>query len=253
MKYLCKLCIGEHQRGDVRYYILLLTIMYVMLGFMNVGLGYVTSIAFSVNYLWPSTLFVCYIYNYYKYKDIEKNVTLIKRIVLFLFAILTGAMNESFSVGLSAALFIYYLIHTHRTRFKGIVALLTIGLWIGTTICCVNPANIGRFMGSNDSNLIRELSLRILWLGSNIELLVPIFSVIILIIITNIRNMQLVKELKNKYMELIVAIVCTFLFLVAIGLKGNMQMFISCTLLSIILTYKLLERILDNRLKIKKM
>lgn len=112
-------------------------------------------------------------------------------------------------------------------------------LWIGTILCCVNPANIARFSDANSNGLVRGLLLRVFWLGSNLRLLIPIVLTIVLGIVSYYRDRNLLRRICRDHIEILIAIAFTFLFLVAVGLKGNYQMFIGITLLCIILMNKL--------------
>lgn len=246
IKYFCKLCIETSCRDNTAYYIFLFFVVWGLLGFMCVGLGYITSVAFAVNYLWSSTLYVWFIYNYYKHKNTLDKTSVVKKVSLFVFAILTGAMNESFSVGLSASLFVYFVFCGNKKQLTGPVAVLTFGLWIGTILCCVNPANLSRFTENNEAGFVRELSLRGFWLGSNLRLLVPILVAMSTTLFVYFKNKQILKNICYKYIEVIIAVFCTFLFLVVVGLKGNYQMFIGITLLSAFWLYKLLEKAFPN-------
>lgn len=107
IKYLCRLCIPPHYRDRFLYYILTFLIFWFIMGFVNMGLGYYTCISFSVNYLWPSTLFVIVIYLWYNYKD--GNCPIVKGIGFFVLSLLCGASSETFSVGLSGAFFFLLL------------------------------------------------------------------------------------------------------------------------------------------------
>lgn len=118
------------------------------------------SIAMSINYLWTSCAIVYYIILYENIKKHEVKYNVFENIILFIGAILIGSLQESFTIGLSGALFLYYCFHLKK--FRGTVAYLVTGFWIGTAIVVLAPGNFVRLEevnnASNVSMLISSLS-----------------------------------------------------------------------------------------------
>ena len=240
MKYLCRLCIPVQHRDRFMYYILTFLIFWFIMGmFMEVGFAYLSTIAFAVNYLWSATLFVWVIYEYYKNKDNKANVTRVKKVVVFMLALLCGASNESFAVGLSAALFIYYC--AHPKAFIGATRYLAFGLWIGTASLVFAPANFQRFVTENDGGLVYGLKERAQRLIDGWFSFFPIIIFLILLIVAKIKRKKLFRQIASNKKELLWVIVFSFAFLsILAGFAGATQMFSSIILSEIIILLPIL-------------
>lgn len=118
------------------------------------------SIAMSINYLWTSCAIIYYIILYEGIKKHKLEHNFIGNIILFICAVLLGSLQESFTIGISGALFLYYCFHIKK--LKGTVAYLVIGFWIGTAIIVMAPGNFIRLEevnnASNVSMFISSLS-----------------------------------------------------------------------------------------------
>ena len=116
------------------------------------------TVAFSVNYLWTSCAIIWFLYLYFKLQRRAKNLPAIANIGLFLMALITGSLQESFSIGISGALFLYYCFHLKD--LKGSVAWLIIGFWIGSCFVILAPANFIRaeHVSGNSFNLFGYLT-----------------------------------------------------------------------------------------------
>ncbi|MBQ6690526.1 MAG: hypothetical protein IJN01_02375 [Rikenellaceae bacterium] len=206
-------------------------VLWISLGFVDVGFGMMTSVAHSVNYLWSSLGYTWLLYKIFEYNldNANRTSTILYKILLFILAFIAGGMNESFSVGLSMALFLYMLINREKYKSPNEILFLAFGLWLGTIVLCVNPANILRFSSENNSSFTREFMLRFFWLGSNWRLLVPVIFTAIIAAIKYVKNGY---KYYNNYSLMIITIICTLFFLFVVGLKGSYQMFTSITILS---------------------
>ncbi len=236
VKYLCRLCIPPQHRDRFLYYILTFLIFWFTMGFVNIGLGYYTCISFSVNYLWPSTLFVIVIYLLYNYKD--GNCHIVKGIRFFVLSLLCGASSETFSVGLSGALIFYYCFNLKL--FRGAARYILIGLWVGTAILIFSPANFSRFVGANGGGILRELFLRFFWLGTNWKLLMPVLILCIVVVIAGCINKCGYRSVIKRHSLLLNVLLLTFVFLFVVGFKGNYQMFMSISLVVVVVVMRLI-------------
>lgn len=101
------------------------------------------SIAMCINYLWTAcaiTYFIILFENVVKRKNACNNVVV--KILYFIVALLVGSLQESFSLGISAALFFYYCFHVKE--LKGSVLWIVVGFWLGTLIVTFAPGNFVR-------------------------------------------------------------------------------------------------------------
>ncbi|MBR3794256.1 MAG: hypothetical protein IKK27_10050 [Alistipes sp.] len=243
IKYICKLCISSDDKYTMTPYLIVFVVFYGLMGFIDVGQGYMANVSISVNYLWPSALFVVWLYFFYHYKD-SYRFCVSKKVLLFLFAFIFGAMQESFSVGLSVATFVYFIFN--KREFRGYVLFLTLGLWLGTCVLCISPSNIARFFSENSNGVLREFLLRFFWLGTNYRLIIPLLILVIGLIIRSCKNRMFWASFYSQNKLMVLTIIFIFLFLFAVGLKGSYQMFTSISLLSIILIVRLLPKNINN-------
>lgn len=108
------------------------------------GQIYFAHIAYVINYLWTSCAIIYFIILLNKIK--EKSYSILINILLFAIGIITGSLQESFTIGISGALFIYYCFNLKK--FTGSIRWIVIGFWIGTCIVVGAPGNISRAIGN---------------------------------------------------------------------------------------------------------
>lgn len=113
------------------------------------------SIAMSVNYLWTSCAIIYYIILYENIKKHEVKYNVFENIMLFIGAMLLGSLQESFTIGLSGALFLYYCFHLKE--FRGTVVYIVTGFWIGTAIVVLAPGNFVRLEEVNNASNVSVL------------------------------------------------------------------------------------------------
>lgn len=180
-----------HQKWD-KY-----LIVYMLFFFMPYpGQIFFGSIAMSINYLWTSCAIIYYIIFYEKVKRHEVEYNIVGNIILFIGSLLVGSLQESFTIGLSGALFLYYCFHLKE--FRGTVACMVTAFWIGTAIVVLAPGNFVRLEEVNNvssvpllmsslSNLARlfvDTKLLIIWL----------VLCCVLFLKTNLRSCEFYKE-----------------------------------------------------------
>lgn len=120
-------------------------ILLLLFVFMQVGAIFLGHIAYVINYLWTSCGIIYFLLLYNNIRDGNKyNIGLIN-ILLFIFGIIIGSLQESFTIGLSCALFFYYCFNFKE--LKGSTVWLVIGFWLGTCIVTFAPGNFVRLEG----------------------------------------------------------------------------------------------------------
>lgn len=126
-------------------------ILFLLFVFMpEPGYIFLGHIAATVNYLWSSCAIIYFLLLYNRIKD-KKYSTGINIIFLFI-GIIIGSLQESFTIGISGALFFYYCFHIRE--FRGSAAWLVAGFWLGTCIVTLAPGNFERLQ--NDDGLINS-------------------------------------------------------------------------------------------------
>lgn len=107
------------------------------------GVTWLSLVCYSVNYLWTAMVSL-WIISVFETEcsnvrgDFERGMS--KKIQLLLGSIIAGSLQESFSLPLSAGLFLYWLINRKSLYRRD--KLTIIAYWIGTIICCVAPGNL---------------------------------------------------------------------------------------------------------------
>lgn len=131
---------------------------------LPIQFSFTHSISHAVNYLWVSAILVYYLIVLRHYLEkADRNSTLWKVCLCFLGGMVTGCTHEGFMLPLSASLFIYVCFYL-RT-FNRNVAALILGLWAGTAILVLSPANYHREI----SMALRPESLKeLIWLKMNV-------------------------------------------------------------------------------------
>ncbi len=217
LKYICLMSIAKEYQRNLIYYITTFLIFWIFMGFLELGFTYLSNVAYSINYLWPSTFFILILYLHKKYAN--NNVSTIKKISFFILALCCGASHEAFSIGLSAAFFLYYSFHIKQ--FKGIVKIISIGLWLGTLTLIISPANFTRYSGiSNQNNLTAQLY----QLYDYAIELIPIFFCTFYFIASKKHKIQ-----NNLFYILI--FIFSFLFLAFVNFSGSARIFTSLMLI----------------------
>lgn len=128
-----------------KYVVLLL--LFVL--FPSPGEVFFGSIAMSINYLWSACAVVYFMILYNNVKKTSNEYHLIKKLLLFFVALIVGSLQESFTIGISGAFFIYYCFHIKE--FKKNIPWLVIGFWIGTCLVVLAPGNFVRMGGVVDN------------------------------------------------------------------------------------------------------
>ncbi len=119
----------------------LLTILCLFWLFVYKGVAFLGNRAGVINYMWCATANLAFYYLYEK--EVEKQINpFFYSFLLFLFSVICGSLSESFSIGLSAALVVFCLVHVKKIKMTPII--LTIGYLVGTAITVLAPGNFSR-------------------------------------------------------------------------------------------------------------
>lgn len=181
------------------------------------GKTYLGNISFSVNYLWTSTAVIWWLY----LLICQKKSSIFLNVFLFLFSVLVGSMQESFSIGIAGALCIYYCLN--YKEFRGTTVFLILGFIIGACIVIFAPANFSRFVNEQGGTfdikhvflqVIRTfLSLRVFWL--------MLLCLLVLLVRKSKQDFRLILK---QHGVLILASCINVLFAAIIAMNGKHQM-----------------------------
>lgn len=141
-----KLIRSEFGRRNVDKYIIAFVLFLLM---PCPGMIWLGSIAMCINYLWTACAIIYFMILFKTIVSNKKNYDTITNILVFFVGFFVGSLQESFSLGISAALFFYYCFHIKE--FKGSVLYIVVGFWLGTLIVTFAPGNFVRLGEVNDS------------------------------------------------------------------------------------------------------
>lgn len=200
------------------------------------------SIAMCINYLWSACAITYFIILYKAISENKRTYNLIIKILFFCIGLLIGSLQESFSLGISAALFFYYCFNIKK--FRGAIPYIIVGFWLGTLIVTFAPGNFVRMGKVN--NL--EGGFGLTKLLSNFSQV--IFNSKMFVVLCLSLFILLIKN-KSSFIRFIsqnIVYVLTILFCIAVSLvvfSGERQ--VTCIeLFSFILLIKLLYKYCSN-------
>ena len=195
------------------------------------------AVSSAVNYMWSgaANMVVLLLFNWLcNHKD--KTISLLTMILVAVFSVLAGSMQESFSIGISVGLIVYAIIH-HKTMPRA-AFVLTVAYIIGTALCALAPANFVR--SDQLGHIVR-------WHVIADLLKVPVFTltVILMLLISFIRPAVVADIIKNNVV-IVVSIVVNLLFAVFVAYTMAWQL--TCiSLFSAILLLQLYLRLISNK------
>ncbi len=158
----------------------------------------------AFNYLWPSTFLVIFIYYFYNYFKKQKDINILGKILLVLFAFITGFMHENVSFVGGAFLCCLMIFNIKEflkfEKSKKVIVILTFIMFcLGAFACIFAPGNLTR-AGQTDTSFTWE------FLNNYKEnigpILVVILSIIVVTIVDNFENIKLKRDLKEYDLKL---------------------------------------------------
>lgn len=234
-----KLIRNESGRRNIDKYL----IAFVLFLFMPCpGMIWLGSIAMCINYLWTACAITYFMILYKAIAENKKTYNIGIKILFFFIGLLVGSLQESFSLGISAALFFYYCFNLKK--FKNAVPYLVIGFWLGTLIVAFAPGNFVRMGQVN--NLEGGFSLIKLFSNFsqvifNAKLFVVLCLLLLVLLIKN--KFGFVKFISENILYVLTIVFCIVVSLIIFS--GERQ--ITCIeLCSCILLIKLLYEYCSN-------
>lgn len=170
----------------------------------------------AINYLWTATFALCTMY--YILNHDSTRSSWLRMCLMFAAGVFVGWMQESITIGLSAGLFIWYLLN--RDKFHGDNAALVAGLWTGTILLVLSPGTYSRLSEGNDLvtdvDILQFISMRAI--GMTLELtycMLPLIAIIVSLLVLKNRDMR-----KDIGM-LVLVFVATLGFVYLLGAYGG--------------------------------
>lgn len=124
------------------YQMMPIVLMLLVLFHYNFGLVFCGLMAYVINYLWTAQFFLIYICLFEKAKNQSVDCKPLNLIGFAVYAMLFGALQESFSIAACAGTF-FYLVLNHK-KWNSEVWALMIGLIIGSSFIVLAPGNFNR-------------------------------------------------------------------------------------------------------------
>lgn len=194
-------------------------------------------VATCVNYLWvawATTSFFILLY-----KSYGRTYGMSRNILLFVTAAVIGSLQESFSIGVSAALFFYFCFHYDSFRQSN--KFLVFGYWIGTCVLVLAPGNFARLhtvdAGSSFGGIVKII-INVGYLVTSSTMLLIMIAGLAALFYTD-RN-ACKRFLKNNMVLVLAIAFCSLI--VAIIFTGPRQ-YMSIELFSLIIVMKLMHTI----------
>lgn len=196
-----------------------LTAFAIWLFIPRIGFTILGNIACGVNYLWVGVASVAFILLHQKVADAKLSTG--ANIGLVVIGVLIGSLQESFSIPISGALFLYYCFNLKK--FKGSVVWLVCGYWLGSIALIIAPGNFIRLQKEVSTESIIIVSIRRFlaifkdcWL-----LIVAVISHIVFLCKSRINVRQFVSQNILLYMMLLIGLA----FTIIIAYTGEHQLF----------------------------
>lgn len=205
--FLLKTYLFRNSRNPWSWLIIVLTLFFMFPAVTGSNMGPWFDVVAGTNYLWGGVLFIGTLICW-KQLDREDDITVPGVILTGLLGFFTGWSNEAFSIPLSGAMFLYYLFIS-RSLPKGLRAVLTYAVWIGTLLIIVAPGTWVRFTNDSGEGGYYLIKLMDCYLG------VKLFWLLLLelIILLSIRSLSLHKMWSaNKFLILVFAVSLAFSF-----------------------------------------
>lgn len=187
----------------------------------RIGNTILGNIAFSVNYLWSGVATLAFIILWQKVSQEDKNHTIITNIGLGIIGVIIGSLQESFSIPVAGAMFLYYCFNFKT--FKGSVIWLICGYWLGALFLVAAPSNFVRLQEViKGESLIIALARRFYAILQDFLLLMGIAVFHIVLLLTQgCEIRQFIVKNALFYIMLIIGLI----FAIVVAYTGDHQLF----------------------------
>lgn len=205
------------KRASIMWYVVAAFAIWLFIP--RIGFTVLGNIACGVNYLWVGVATIFFILLYHKVE--YKQYSTIANVGLCIVGAIIGSLQESFSIPVSGALFVYYCFNFKK--FKGSVAWLVCGYWLGAIVLVLAPGNFVRLQKEVSSESIIIVSIRrfLAVFGSYWLLIVAFVAHIAMWIRNRVQMRQFILQNVISYAMLLIGLV----FTIVIAYTGEHQLF----------------------------
>ena len=205
------------KRASIMWYVV--TAFAIWLFIPRIGFTVLGNIACGVNYLWVGVATLFFVLLYHKVTD--KKCSTVANVGLFIVGAIIGSLQESFSIPISGALFVYYCFNFKK--FRGSIVWLVCGYWLGSIVLVFAPGNFVRLQKEVSSESIIIVSIRrfLTILGSYWLLIVAFVVHIIMWLSNRVQIRQFILQNILCYAMLLIGLA----FTIVIAYTGEHQLF----------------------------
>ncbi len=193
-------------------------ILGLLLGIPAAGYSFLGNIAFSINYVWTSAAVFSFIYLLLQRPKIDNRIT--KANFVF-FAFVSGSLQESFSIGVSAGLIMFWLFN--RKNLMRFEIVLIAAFLVGTILLVIAPGNYVRL--KSEPQVSASIWYRFVSGCGSILVYAKTFSLLIVcLIIWSIRKASNAFEFIRDNILLLITAVVNALFVIIVAITGPHQL-----------------------------
>lgn len=188
----------------------------------------------ACNYLLGSLIVIVFLYFLQK-KHSHTSFSKLNFLMTLLVSLFCGWTQESISIGVSGALFFYYLFHKSEINTRRIAMIL--GFWLGTILIIVSPGTFNRVQNEivvNNLEVLDQIVLKLLTVFNAIKIIK--FSMLLMLVLSLLNyfvKTSLVDFVKRQSLYFLSAIFC-FILVVIIGIPEDRILFGTNIILTII-------------------
>ncbi|MDD2798986.1 MAG: DUF6056 family protein [Bacteroidales bacterium] len=195
----------------------------------------------SLNYLWASVLVMSFLYVHQQIAPRENQMKGIWMPILFLLGFLAGGTHEVISLGVSGALFFYYIFNLKS--FKGALIPLIIGFFLGTLFVVLAPGNMVRVHSGGPGEATAALSVaqRLWGFTTSAPSMIPVVLLLIVLLFQFWKKRMTFKSTMANNTILLLSIGLSLSFILVVGAYQE-RVFFGVSLFSIIILLSLIHK-----------
>lgn len=197
----------------------------------------------SLNYLWPTTFTIIYIYWLSNYK--YKKTSFVKHIVLFGICFVVGWMNESVSVPVTMGLFIYFIFN--KCNFKGLVISSFVGYALGACLIVFSPGTLSRLSSGEVDIQMDVVQFTFLHvynvLYEYIHNILPIIAFIVSFIVFKVKYRNRCSVIVHNMYALL--LIFFTVFLVVLGMLGE-RIYFGISVISLLIIFDVIDSTISS-------
>lgn len=171
----------------------------------------------SLNYLWAVVLVLTFLLLHEKIVLNKISVSVYWYPIFFLIGFLAAETHEVISIGVSGALFLFYLFNWEK--FRQGIATLVIGFLLGTTFIVLAPGNIVRINAGSEgeATILLTIAKRMWGFVLSTPSMISVIILLIVMVILFMYNRESLKELVQKNIILLLSIFISLGFILIVG------------------------------------